>query len=286
MSIFKRIEDFFYLRILRPILFYSRLARRSMFGYADTGVNFDYIYENRASGYTWVGKFIDRILLNLPAAKATRARKQSLVEIIRNEIASNMKKGIKTRIVDLASGPARYLIEALTNETAQYVEVLCLDLDHHSVRRGRLLARNLPVLYKRGNALRISKLKRISERRAWRPNLVVMSGFYEYLSDAAVESHLKEVYHQMDVNGKVVFVCQVSNPSKKLIEKLGKTSRGSSWKLFYRKKEAAIALAENAGFTDLNAQIDQWNMYLVCVGVRRNSISEHVGIHEEDHSFR
>ena len=71
-----KIEDFFYKRLVKPIIFTSRLGRKSMFGYADSGINFDHIYLNEAKGYTRIGRLVDRVLLSLPVAKATRYRKE------------------------------------------------------------------------------------------------------------------------------------------------------------------------------------------------------------------
>ncbi|MCF7869885.1 MAG: class I SAM-dependent methyltransferase family protein [Candidatus Omnitrophica bacterium] len=132
-------EDFFYTRIIKPIFFTSRLGRKTMFGYADSGLNFDHIYRNEAKGYTRFGKLVDRVLLSLPACRATRHRKERVIDILRKEIDKNISKDRKTRIVDLASGPARYLVELITEDIEKSVEALCLDINPHSLSYGKKL---------------------------------------------------------------------------------------------------------------------------------------------------
>ena len=101
------VEDIFYKKIIRPIMYKSTLGKNSIDGFADTGFNFEYMYKNVPSGDGVVGRFVDRILLNLPAVQATRNRKETIKKILRREVLHNSRHNKKTRILDIASGPAR-----------------------------------------------------------------------------------------------------------------------------------------------------------------------------------
>lgn len=264
----KNLENFFYNRILKNLLFTSRLGRKSMMGYADSGINFDYIYRNVAVGYTKFGKMIDRILLNLPAAKATINRKNTIVTTLRQEIDKNKERGKKTRIVDLASGPARYVVEAIDDTNKQDVETLCLEFDRRSIEFGKRIALEKPILYKRANILKIgTHYKRVSDKRKWIPNIIMVSGFIEYQeSDSLVLDLLKNIHRHLEKDGMVFVVTQMSSPNKRLTEKLGTTKQGSKWKLRYRSPKSMEELVEKAGFKDVNIKKDKWDMYVYCRG--------------------
>lgn len=266
-KIFDKLEDFIYKKIIRNIVFISRIGRRSMFGYADTGLNFDYIYRNQAKGYTRLGKTVDKILLNLPAAKATRFRKDKIVGILREEVNKNKNQGVKTRIVDIASGPARYIVELITEDIENYVEALCLDIDRLSLIYGKKIAGKKPILYKKSNVLRISPHhKRFSQKKNWRPNVIVASGFYEYLDDKTAISSLKTIKDFLETNGLLLLITQRDNPNRKLIEKLGVTKSGKRWILFYREPPVIEKWLRDIGYRHIEIEVDPWRMYVFYKG--------------------
>lgn len=268
MGLIKKTEKFFYEKILRSLLFTSRLGRKSMMGYADSGINFDYIYRNMAVGYTWFGKIVDRFLLNLPAAKATANRKEEIVNILKKEISKNISLGKKTKIVDLASGPARYIVEVIDDTNKQYVETLCLELDHRSIEFGKKISLDKPILYKKSNILKIaSRYKAVSEKAKWIPNFIMMSGFVEYQeNDSLVLDLLKNVYEYLESKGSFLLVTQMASPNAKLTEKLGTTKDGKGWILHYRTPDLLSKLMAASGFKDIEVKPDKWKMYVYCKG--------------------
>ena len=260
------LEKIFYERIVKPLLYTSRLGRKSMFGYADSGLNFDHIYKNEAKGYTKFGKFIDKILLNLPASKATRYRKEKIVKILQQELEKNRAVNKKTKIVDLASGPARYLIELMNNsENRKWAEALCLDADRASLQYGKILSAGKPMLYKKVNVLKLGRrYKEFSEKKAWRPNIILVSGLYEYLDDSIVKKSIKDIHNYLDTDGLLFFITQANNPNKKLIENVGITKSGRKWVLFYRKPEILRTWVKEAGYKEMIIELDPWKMYEFC----------------------
>lgn len=266
-KIHSRVEDFFYTRILRPLIFTSRLGRRSMFGYGNSGLNIDYIYRNVPSGYTKFGKVVDRILLNLPAAKATRARKDKIIKILKGEIQKNNSQNKKTKIVDLASGPARYLVDLYDQENKKgNIEVVCIDKDISSIKLGKKLTVDSPFLYTKGDVFKVQKYKKMSEKHSWVPNVVIVSGFYEFLEEDLVKKSLSQIFEQMDSDGLLLLVTQIDNPSKKLLEKLGKTKNKKAWKLIFRDPATTIKWMKQVGYKNINFEIDPWKIYVYYTG--------------------
>lgn len=264
----KKIERFFYNRILRGLLFTSRLGRKSMMGYADSGINFDYIYRNVAVGYTRFGKIIDRALLSLPAAKATISRKDTIVKILREEINKNITCKRKTRIVDLASGPARYISEAIDETNKEHVEVLCLELDRRSIEFGKRISLDKPILYKKANILKIgSRYKIVSDKVRWLPNLIMISGFVEYQkNESLVLDLLRNIYKHLEDSGTIFLITQMGSPNRRLTEKLGTTKEGKEWKLYYRDPGMLSSLLDEVGFKNIKITPDRWSMYVYCQG--------------------
>ena len=266
MLLINFLENIFYNKIFRKVIYLSRIGRKSMFGYANSGINFDYIYRNCPSGYTKLGKVVDKVLLNLPAAKATRARKEKITSFLREIIEDNKKNKEVTKIVDLASGPARYIIDAIDDSNREWVQVLCFDIDRRSLTYGKQLKQNRPICYKRANIFELGYYKKLSKKKTWKPNLVLASGLYEYLDEKNAKFLLHEIVDNLDKDGVILIITQKDNPNKKLLEKLGKTRSGEKWKLFYREPSNIKDWMRKAGLKDISVEIDKWGMYIFCIG--------------------
>jgi hypothetical protein len=140
----------------------------------------NYIYQNVPRGRFYIGKVLDRAFLNQVTCKAFRAIK----EIQKNKIKNYLEErnGRPTFIVDLASGKADYIYDAL-RETNADVKVLLRDIDEIALRESRAIAEKLSLLnkvsYELGNALDAQGLKRIFPK----PNLVIEVGLYGIIHD-------------------------------------------------------------------------------------------------------
>ncbi|MFC1674883.1 class I SAM-dependent methyltransferase family protein [Candidatus Omnitrophota bacterium] len=259
-----KIEDFWYRKIIKNILSLSKLGRTSIKGAADSGLNFDHMYRAKPKGITSFGRFVDKVLLNLPSVKATRNRKEIVIKILQNEIANNLYLKRKTRIVDVASGPARYLTELIDGSNQHNVEVLCIDKDIRSLNFGKILAGDKPIRFTKADVLRIKHLKRLSKKIAWIPNIVLLSGLLEYKDDDFVLQILRDIHNSISYDGLLLFISQVDNPSKKLMSKVCVTSEGNRWELVYRKPEIFRKWLLDLGFKNVIISVDQWGMYEFC----------------------
>ena len=259
-----KLEHFWYRTILKNIISLSKLGRTSISGEADSGLNFDYMYRNDPGGVTAFGRFVDKLLLNLPSVKATRNRKEIIIKIIQNEIANNLVLNNKTRILDIASGPARYLVELINNSNQDNIDVLCIDKDRKSLNFGKVLAGRKPIRYAKADVLDTRHLKRLSRMISWKPNIVLISGLFEYKNDAFVKKISKEVYDNLDYDGLFIFISQVDNSSKKLMQEVCLTSEGKSWELIYRKPDVFRRWLLEFGFKNVIVSVDKWGMYEFC----------------------
>lgn len=263
-----RLDDFFYRVILKNILKLSRLGYGFIVSGAESGENFEHIYNNKPKGAFLIGKLIDKILLNLPSVCATRERKEEIKKILRKEISSNKAAGQKTLILDLASGGARYLRELKEEHESGDVESLCVDKNMRCVNLGRSLAgregvKNLKFF--RADIFRLGHLKTISQRIAWKPNVIIASGLFIYFNDVMVEQVLRDVYQALPKNGLVVFQSYENLTSRKLMRKTSSTSTGEQWTLYYRKPKFWEQLLAKIGFQEIFISRDEWQMNNVCV---------------------
>jgi SAM-dependent methyltransferase len=263
-----RLDDFFYRVILRNILQLSKLGYGFIVSGAESGENFEHIYNNKPQGAFLIGKYLDKILLNLPSVRATRERKEEIKKILCKEISFNRSKGHKTRILDLASGGARYLRELKTEHENGDVESLCVDKNMRCVNLGRTLAvresvKNLKFL--RGDIFRMGHLKTISRQINWKPNVIIASGLFIYFNDQTVERVLKEIFLSLPPGGMVIFQSYENLSSRKLMRKTSVTSAGEQWTLYYRKPEFWKKLLNDIGFKEISISRDEWQMNNVCV---------------------
>lgn len=262
-----RIDDFFYRVILRSLLKLSRLGYGCIVEGAESGENFEHIYNNKPKGVFLIGTLIDKILLNLPSVRATRARKEEIKKLLREEISRNRPAGHKTRVLDLASGGARYLRELKAEHESSDIESLCIDKNMRCVNLGRSLAgrenvKNLKFV--RGDIFRMGHLKTISQQLDWKPNVIIASGLFIYFNDQTVERVLKEIYQFLPPTGVVIFQSYENLSSRKLMRKTSVTSSGDQWTLYYRKPEFWKGLLSVIGFQDISISRDEWQMNNVC----------------------
>ena len=87
-----------------------RLGWRNGF---DSGLTLDYVYENKPRGITPLGRLIDYFYLNSIGWRGIRVRRENLQRMLRRSIEEVHKSGRPVRLLDIASGPGRYVLETM-----------------------------------------------------------------------------------------------------------------------------------------------------------------------------
>ncbi len=262
-----RADNFLYRVVLKNILKLSKLGYGFIVSGAEAGTNYERIYNNKPEGAFMVGRYIDEILLKLPSVVATRERKDDIKKILSNEIANNYIAKRKTKILDLASGGARYLRELKAEHESGSVESLCIDKDQRCVSLGRSLSQqeNIKNLrFFRADIFRTKHLKVISQKMHWIPNIVIASGFFIYLNDQKVRNVLEEIYKILPNEGLLLFQSYERLSSRKLMRKTAVTSSGEQWTLYYRQPEFWRKLLCGIGFKYIFITRDKWEMNNIC----------------------
>src|SRR5580704_10284405 len=105
----------------------------------DSGSSLDYVYRNRPSGITPIGTLIDWFYLNSPGWTGIRVRKQLIQELIGLAMNRLRERGLPTRILDVAAGHGRYVLDAIALSGVVPDDVLLRDIDQQNVELGRRL---------------------------------------------------------------------------------------------------------------------------------------------------
>src|SRR5204863_3904429 len=79
----------------------------------DSGLSLDYVYENKPRGSLRVGRLIDKSYLNSIGWRGIRQRKANLKKALRNVIEKLHQEGRSIRILDIAAGAGRYVMETV-----------------------------------------------------------------------------------------------------------------------------------------------------------------------------
>jgi len=242
-----------------------RLALETGF---DSGASLDYVYRNRASGITPVGRLIDWFYLNSIGWRGIRVRKQNIEQLLLQATATLRANGQPVRIVDIAAGHGRYIFEALEDGVgADYV--LLRDYSQENVRRGHLeiqqrCLQNF-VRFERGDAFDGESLARIMPR----PTLAVVSGLYELFPvNAPVRASLAGLAEAVEPGGFLIYTGQPWHPQLEMIARTLSSHRGVPWIMRRRTQTEMDHLVEASGFRKVEQLTDELGIFTVSLAQR------------------
>lgn len=240
----------------------------------DSGAALDYVYENRPSGITPIGKRIDGFYLNSPGWRGIRQRKLHLQRLIHETARALQESGKALRFLDVAAGQGRYLLEVLhsLNGPADY-QALLRDFAPANVAAGQsAIHRNGfagRVRFELGDAFDRAALAAIRPR----PTIVIVSGLYElFPENQAVQASLGGIADVIEDGGYLVYTNQPWHPQLELIARTLTSHRGGApWIMRRRTQLEMDQLVEAAGFVKTEQLIDRWGMFSVAAARKGGS---------------
>jgi SAM-dependent methyltransferase len=238
----------------------GRASRGIRIGYRhgfDSGTMLDYVYTNRAHGLG-IGRLIDRAYLNAIGWCAIRARRDLLAEVLR---AQMRRRGRPVKILDVASGPGRYLQDLLGEDPSHAHQVLCRDVAQAGLRQGAALAaeRGLPnISYQQGDAFD-------PEPPGFGPpDIIVVSGLYELiLDDRTIRDSMARLRRLLAPGGTLVFTTQTWHPQLEFIANVLPNRDGQPWVMKCRPVEETETWAKEAGFTAITSHRENVGLFTV-----------------------
>jgi alpha-beta hydrolase superfamily lysophospholipase len=236
----------------------------------DSGSTLDYVYRNRASGVTPIRRLVDRIYINAIGWKGIRQRKENLVQALLDSMMRLHTMGMPVRLLDIAAGHGRYVLEALERGAAETQDVLLRDLCETNVQRGLALAQEKKlehtVRFETGDAFDRESLAKLQPR----PTLAVVSGLYElFPSNDPVSESLSGLANAIEAGGFLVYTGQPFHPQLEMIARTLPSHRNFRPWIMRRRTQAEIdQLVEAAGFRKIDQRIDDWGIFTVSVAQR------------------
>ncbi|HLY91683.1 MAG TPA: bifunctional alpha/beta hydrolase/class I SAM-dependent methyltransferase [Candidatus Angelobacter sp.] len=236
----------------------------------DSGSSLDYVYRNQPSGATPIRRLIDRRYLDSIGWKGIRQRKENLVRALLDCVARLRRHGLPVRIVDIAAGRGRYVLEALEKCGLQIDSVRLRDLSETNVQAGRELIEQKSmsgiVRFETGNAFDRAALAGLQPR----PTLAVVSGLYElFPENQPVRDSLAGLAEAVAPGGLLIYTGQPFHPQLEMIARTLPSHRDFRPWVMRRRSQAEIdQLVEAAGFGKLEQQIDEWGIFTVSIAER------------------
>jgi len=236
----------------------------------DSGSTLDYVYENEPRGLGPGGRLIDRQFLDAIGWRGIRQRKVHLEELIGKALARLKGEGKAIRVLDIAAGHGRYVLDAVTASEAKPDSIRLQDYSPINVEKGTALIaeRGLQDIasFHRADAFDTDGLASIEPR----PTLAIVSGLYELFPDnAQIEASLAGLSRALEPGSLLVYTGQPWHPQLEMIARALTSHRGGeAWIMRRRTQQEMDQLVAAAGFRKIEQRIDIWGIFTVSLAER------------------
>jgi alpha-beta hydrolase superfamily lysophospholipase/SAM-dependent methyltransferase len=236
----------------------------------DSGSTLDYIYEDDARGLGPGGRLIDRQFLNAIGWRGIRQRKLHLQELIGKAFARLKAEGKPVRVLDIAAGHGRYILDAVAASDVRPDSIRLQDYSPINVEKGGALIaeRGLSDIasFHRADAFDTAGLAAIEPK----PTLAVVSGLYELFPDNdAIEASLRGLSLALEPGSLLLYTGQPWHPQLEMIARALTSHRGGeAWIMRRRTQQEMDQLVAAAGFRKIEQRIDKWGIFTVSLAER------------------
>lgn len=237
----------------------------------DSGLTLDYVYENKAQGSTPLGRLIDRNYLNSPGWRGIRERKKNLETLLRRVIEKTQAEGRPIRIIDIAAGGGRYLLETMRDLRQIPMTAVLRDYKQENVEAIRRLATEFGltnVTVAAGDAFDRASLAVLEPR----PTIGIVSGLFElFPGNAGVLTSLGGLADAIEPGGYLIYTNQPWHPQMEFIARVLRNREGQPWIMRRRTTAEMDELVRAAGFEKMEMEVDEWGMFTVSIARRSGS---------------
>ncbi|WNW12564.1 bifunctional alpha/beta hydrolase/class I SAM-dependent methyltransferase [Pseudomonas sp. DTU_2021_1001937_2_SI_NGA_ILE_001] len=236
----------------------------------DSGSTLDYVYRNQPTGRGGLGRLIDRNYLESIGWRGIRQRKVNIEELLRLAMQRLRDAQRPVRIVDIAAGHGRYILESLKGVEPLPESILLRDYSDLNVQQGSALIEQLDLdeiaRFIKADAFDRDNLAALDPK----PTLAVVSGLYElFASNRMVGDSLAGLAAAVEPGGYLVYTGQPWHPQLELIARALTSHRGGqAWVMRRRSQAEMDQLVEAAGFRKITQRIDEWGIFSVSLAQR------------------
>jgi alpha-beta hydrolase superfamily lysophospholipase len=234
----------------------------------DSGASLDYIYRNEAHGSLGVGRLIDRSYLDTIGWRGIRKRRANLQATLGWSIQAMNEEGRPVRILDVAAGVGRYVIETIAALADIPVEARLRDYQPENVDRIRVLADEFHLQNITADQANAFDRASLAGLRRW-ATIGVVSGLYElFPSNEMITESLAGLAEAIEPNGFFIYTNQPWHPQIEFIARVLRNHQGRPWVMRRRTTAEIDQLVAAAGFQKLSMHIDRWGMFTVSIARR------------------
>jgi len=234
----------------------------------DSGLSLDYVYENKPRGSLGVGRLIDKSYLNTIGWRGIRQRKANLKNALRNVIKLLHSEGRPIRILDIAAGAGRYVMEAVHELPDISTNVVLRDYKQENVDAARALVQEFGlenVTAERGDAFDRDSIAAIAPRAT----IGIVSGLYElFPRNEPVLNSLRGLAEAIEPGGYLIYTNQPWHPQVEFIAHVLRNREGQPWIMRRRTTAEIDQLVYVTGFRKMAMEVDQWGMFTVSIARR------------------
>jgi alpha-beta hydrolase superfamily lysophospholipase/ubiquinone/menaquinone biosynthesis C-methylase UbiE len=236
----------------------------------DSGSALDYVYENEARGLGPGGRLIDRQFLDAIGWRGIRQRKIHLEELIGEALARLQIEEKPLRVLDIAAGHGRYVLDAVSASKAKPESIRLQDYSPVNVEKGTALIaeRGLDDIasFHRADAFDMEGLAAVDPQ----PTLAIVSGLYELFPDnILIEASLAGLSRAMEPGSLLLYTGQPWHPQLEMIARALTSHRdGEAWIMRRRTQQEMDQLVAAAGFRKVEQRIDKWGIFTVSLAER------------------
>ncbi len=200
-------------------------------GYAGDYEIIDRIYKNDVSSQAKFEKW-DKWFHDAAATQAVRNRKTYFKQLLAEKTAN----GNPIKVLNLASGPCRDLLEFFNENPGANVQFDCIEIDPNAVT----FASQLLGVHKEHVTFHLANIIKYDTLEQY--DLIWSAGLFDYLDDQTFIQVIKRYQHNLNLGGEIVIGnFYVHNPSRNIMEVF-------NWRLRHRTYDELLGLAEKAGY--------------------------------------
>jgi alpha-beta hydrolase superfamily lysophospholipase len=225
----------------------------------DSGATLDYVYRNEPNG------LIDWIYLNAIGWRGIRVRRRNLESLIGKSVELVHKQGLPSRIVDIAAGHGRYVLEA--GKAAGHIRLR--DYRQENVDAGRQLIadKGVNASYELGDAFAEASLAGLDPK----PTIAIVSGLYElFPENEMLRRSLAGLAAAVPPGGYLIYTGQPWHPQLEMIARTltSHKAKGAPWVMRRRTQLELDQLVTAAGFKKVEQRVDEWGIFTVSIAQR------------------
>ncbi len=229
----------------------------------DSGLSLDHVYKNTPKGYTFLGRMIDFFYINAIGWRGIRIRKSHIQNSLESVIEKYKKSGTPIKVMDIAGGPGRYLVEMAQHHSSDDFEVLVRDFEPKNIDAGNKMITELGVnnvSFERADAFD----KKSYENLKFKPNVVVVSGLFElFPSNKQVMKAIEGITSVIEDGGTVIYTGQPWHPQLEQIAHTLPNRDGEKWIMRRRTQNELDQLFAHFGGVKHRQEIDEWGIFTV-----------------------